>query len=74
MSWVKIVLALLALADALVRWLSQRQALKAGEDAAIARASQAILRRTVEGRILFDRIDALPARRLDEVLRELEGQ
>ena len=59
MNWVSLILALLKLATSLTSWLRQREALEAGRDKEIARASLAVLEATAAGNELRRRIEAM---------------
>lgn len=71
MSWVSLALALVKLANLLLDRAGDAARFKAGEDAELARASQAVLRRTEAGKKLMERLDALGDRELDDLLRDL---
>ena len=58
-GWLNIVLMLVQAAQALFGWLRDRQLIKAGEDAAVARAALALLETTQEGKRLRDYVKTL---------------
>ena len=72
MSWIQLALACLKLANILADWGRESGQLKAGEDAALGRAAQAVLKATDWGKAISEKIDALDDAGLDDLERELE--
>ena len=58
-SFFSIASVLLSFAKALIGWLHDRRMIKAGEDAAVARAATELLERTQAGKELRERVNAL---------------
>lgn len=54
MSWASLIVAGLKLILSLVNWAKAKELMNAGEDAAVARASLAVLEATAEGQRLRD--------------------
>lgn len=59
MNWVSLIIALLKAATSLTSWLREKQALEAGRDKEIARASLAVLEATAYGNELRRRVAAM---------------
>ncbi len=59
MSWISALSTLMQLALTILKWTQQRQLLKAGEDAAVAKAALEILENTEAGKELRQKIRAL---------------
>lgn len=58
-SFFSILSGLMSLATALFGWLRDRQLIKAGEDAAVARAARELLEQTEQGKQLRERVNSL---------------
>lgn len=58
-TWIGLVQALISAASALFGWLRDRQLIKAGEDAAVARAALDLLETTQEGKRLREYVKTL---------------
>lgn len=67
-GWLNIILALVSAAKAIMQWLHDRQMIKAGEDAAVARAALALLETTQEGKRLRDHVKALETQADEDAL------
>lgn len=67
MPWASIILAGLKLVFALIDYAKNNQLIKAGEDKQIALQSMELLRRTDEGKMLMERLDALSDRERDDL-------
>lgn len=64
--------AFLKLASVFVGWLQERQAMQAGQDAEIARASVAILLQTQAAKQIMQEITAMSEADVDKLLKDLE--
>ena len=73
MTIVKIILALLKLADVLAVWAQQQKWYNAGVDAEVARASAAILAKTLKAKEIREKVEALDEKTVDDLLRGLES-
>ena len=67
MSYIQLALLLLQLANKLADWGRERGQLKAGEDAAIGRASLELLKATTWGKAIAEKIDVLDKAGLDDL-------
>lgn len=68
MNWASLILPVLKLALALFSWAQSRQLIKAGEDAAVAKAALELLDKTEEGKRLRERIRSLSDSEADDLL------
>lgn len=59
MRWVSLAIAALKVITSLIKFLSDRKMIRAGEDRAIARQATAILESTQHGKKLRDKVKAL---------------
>lgn len=67
-----IILTLLKLADALMDFARDRQMMKAGADAEIARASASVLLKTESAKAIMAEVSKLSETQVDKALKELE--
>ena len=74
MNWVSLILALLKAATSLTQWLREKQALEAGRDKEIARASLAVLEATASGNELRRRIEAMDDPEAEDLWRRMLEQ
>lgn len=74
MNWVSLIITLLKLATSLTSWLRERQALEAGRDKEIARASLAVLEATQYGTELRRRIETMEDPSAEALWREMLGE
>lgn len=74
MSWVSLIIALLKAATSLTSWLRDKQALEAGRDQEIARASLAVLQATAAGNELRRRIEAMEDPEAEELWKRMLDQ
>lgn len=59
MNWGTVIVAALQAIVAILTWVNSKKFMKAGEDAAVARATLEVLKATEEGKRLYDYIQAL---------------
>jgi hypothetical protein len=71
-TWAEIVLLILKIVNAIMGEVGNQRQFQAGADAEIAKISAAILRKTVAGKAIMERVDALSADDVDAALRGLE--
>jgi hypothetical protein len=67
MLWFNLLMLLLRAAAGLFGWLRDRQLIKAGEDAAVARAAKELLERTETGKRLREQVKALSPAEEDDL-------
>lgn len=68
MAWAELILAGIKAVLAVLNWMQDRQLIKAGEDAAIAKAALDLLDKTEAGKRLREHIRALTAEEVDDLL------
>ena len=71
-TWPEIILLLLRIVNAIIEQVNQDKWIKAGADAEIAKAAAEIMRKTVAGKAILERVNALSDADLDAALRNLE--
>lgn len=69
---VSIILTLLKIADALLTFARDRQMIKAGADAEIAKASASVLLKTESAKEIMAQVTAMSEEQVDKALKELE--
>lgn len=72
MSYVKIILLVLQIADKLFNHWRDRGLIQQGEDQAIARAAADIFRKTEHAKKIAEKIDAMPESEVDDLLIAFE--
>jgi hypothetical protein len=65
--WFQLLMLLLRAAFGLFMWLRDRQLIKQGEDAAVARAAKALLESTAKGKALRDHVKSLSQTEEDDL-------
>lgn len=65
--WFQLLMILLRAASGLFGWLRDRQMIKAGEDAAVARAAKALLESTERGKALREHVKGLSQSEEDDL-------
>lgn len=74
MTWVSLALTLLKIAASIITWARERELISQGYDQAIAEQSQAILAKTVAGKAIMEKVNALSDDDVDAALRGLEPE
>jgi hypothetical protein len=74
MIWFNLLMLLVRAATALFGWLRDRQLIKAGEDAAVARAAKELLERTEIGKRLREQVKALSPAEEDDLWDRMTRQ
>ena len=72
MTIAEIVLLVLKIADAIMKYVGDAKQFQAGTDAEIAKVSAAILRKTQAGKAIMEKVDAMSESDVDAGLRGLE--
>ena len=72
LAWGSIILAALKLINAIMGAVNREKWMQAGADAEIAKISAAILQKTVAGKKMMERVNALSDAEVDDALRGLE--
>lgn len=72
MTIASLVLAILQTINLLMKYVNTEQAKQSGVDAQIAKTSQAILAKTVAGKAIMEKVNALSSSDVDAALRDLE--
>lgn len=73
MDWLKLGVLLLQVASSIIASVRERRQFTAGEDAQIAKESQAILRKTEMGKKIMEDLAGKNDGELDDVFRKLGG-
>lgn len=71
-SWIRVALALLQIADKIISFVRERKLIEAGVEQEIARASAAILVKTAAAKKTMEEVSALNEKQVDDLLRSLE--
>ena len=71
-TWASIILAALKLINEIMGAVNREKWMQAGADAEIAKISAAILQKTVAGKKMMERVNALSDAEVDDALRGLE--
>lgn len=71
MSWGSIIVSALQIITTLLTWFKQKQWIKAGEDAAIARAALKTLEATEEGQRLYTLVSSLDEVEADDLWKRM---
>ena len=71
-TWARLALALIQTANNIMRYVDRAQAVKAGTDAEIAKASAAILMKTEAAKQIMTEVTAMTDEQVDETLKRLE--
>ena len=71
-TWAGIILAALKLINAIMGEVNREKWMQAGADAEIAKISAAILQKTVAGKKMMEKVNAMSAADVDAALIELE--
>jgi len=71
-TWAEIALLVLKIADAIMGQINNQKQFQAGTDAEIAKVSAAILAKTMAGKAIMEKINALSDSDVDAQLRGLE--
>lgn len=71
-SWIRVALALLQIADKIISFVRERKLIEAGVEQEIARASAAILVKTAAAKKTMEEVSALNEKQVDDLLHSLE--
>lgn len=71
-TWAEIVLLFLKIADAILTQVGDQKQFQAGVDSQIAKVSASILAKTVAGKAIMEKVNALSDADVDAELRGLE--
>ena len=71
-SWLGLALALLKFVNNIMTWARQRELISQGYDQAIAEVTQQILLKTEAGKAIWNKVDAMSEKEVDDGLRGLE--
>lgn len=72
MTWLSLIIAVLKVVSAIMDWVNREELMQAGYDQAIAEVSAAILKKTVAGRAMMEKVNAMSDAEVDAGLRGLE--
>lgn len=72
MAWASIILTALKIINQIMGVVQQQKWIQSGHDQAIAEETKAILARTVAGKAIMDKINAMSDAQVDDALRGLE--
>ena len=73
-TWAEIALLVLKIADAIMGQINNQKQFQAGTDAEIAKVSAAILAKTMVGKAIMEKVNALSDTDVDAGLRGLEPE
>lgn len=72
MSWIKLAILLLQLANKIVQWGQEKRLITEGEDREIARQNAEMLKRSQAAKQILAEVSALPDNAVDDLLRGLD--
>lgn len=72
MSWVSLALTLLKIVSTIMTWARERELIDKGYDQAVADAAAEIMKKTVAGKAMLEKVNAMSDSEVDDALRNLE--
>jgi hypothetical protein len=71
-TWIGLALQLLKLVNAIMSWAKESELIQRGYDQAIADQTKAILEKTVAGKRMLEKVNAMPIEDVDDALIGLD--